>query len=45
MEIDDRAAFDAELESSKAMAEMLEEWYARVADQVIVYTDEVSQSR
>jgi hypothetical protein len=26
------------------MARMLEEWYARVADQVIVFADEVAQT-
>lgn len=44
MELDDRAAFEAEIESSAAMAGMLEDWYARVADQVIVFADEVPQT-
>jgi hypothetical protein len=43
MELDDRGAFEGEIESSAAMAEMLEGWYARVADQVIVFADEVDQ--
>jgi hypothetical protein len=44
MEVDDRAAFEAEIESSTAMAKMLEDWYARVADQVIVFAEEVPQA-
>ena len=44
MELDDRDAFEAELESSPAMAAMLEDWYARVADGVIVYAEEVAQT-
>ena len=44
MEIDDRAAFEAEIESSEAMARMLEAWYERVGDQVIVFADEVAQN-
>ena len=43
MELDERAAFEGEIEASAAMAEMLEGWYARVADQVIVFADEVAQ--
>jgi REDY-like protein HapK len=43
MELDDRAAFEAEIESSEAMSAMLEQWYARVADQVIVFAEEVAQ--
>jgi len=43
MEIDDRAAFEAEIESSEAMGTMLEQWYERIADQVIVFADEVAQ--
>ncbi len=44
MELDDQAAFEGELEASEAMAGMLDEWYARVADQVIVFADEVPQA-
>jgi hypothetical protein len=44
MEIDDQAAFEAELESSETMGGMLEQWYARIADQVIVFADEVAQA-
>jgi hypothetical protein len=43
MELDDREAFEADVESSAAMGRMLEEWYARVADQVIVFGEEVPQ--
>jgi REDY-like protein HapK len=43
MELDDRSSFESEVESSPAMARMLEDWYARVADQVIVFTKEVAQ--
>ncbi len=43
MELDDRSAFESEVESSPAMARMLEDWYARVADQVIVFAEEVAQ--
>jgi hypothetical protein len=43
MELDDRAAFESDIEASPAMAQMLEDWYARVADQVIVFAEEVAQ--
>ena len=43
MELDDREAFEADIEASPAMAQMLEDWYARVADQVIVFAEEVAQ--
>jgi len=43
MEFDDRAAFDAEVEELPEMAAMLEGWYARVADQAVVYAVEVRQ--
>ncbi len=43
MEFADRAAFDGEVDSSPEMAAMLEGWYARVADQAIVYAIEVPQ--
>jgi REDY-like protein HapK len=45
MELDDRAAFDAEVEGLPEMAAMLEEWYMRVADQAIVYAVEVRQDQ
>jgi anti-sigma-K factor RskA len=44
MEIDDRAAFEAEIEASEAMGAMLEQWYERIADQVIVFAEEVEQT-
>ena len=44
MEIDDRAAFDREVEELPEMAAMLEGWYARVADQVIFYGEEIPQA-
>ena len=44
MEVDDRAAFEAEIESSAAMTAMLEGWYARVVDQVVVFAEEVDQA-
>jgi hypothetical protein len=43
MEISDRAAFEHEVESLPEMTAMLDGWYARVADPVIVYAEEVSQ--
>jgi hypothetical protein len=43
MELDDRAAFESDIEASPAMAQMLEDWSARVADQVIVFAEEVAQ--
>lgn len=43
MELDDRSAFDAEVERLPEMAAMLEGWYARVADAAVVYTVEVRQ--
>ena len=43
MEFDDRAAFDAEVEGLPEMAAMLEGWYARVADQAVVYAVEVQE--
>jgi hypothetical protein len=43
MEIDDRAAFEAEIEELPEMAAMLEGWYQRVADQVVFYAEEVAQ--
>jgi hypothetical protein len=43
MEIDGRDVFEAELESLPEMAAMLEGWYKHVADQVILYTEEIPQ--
>jgi muconolactone delta-isomerase len=43
MEIDDKGEFERELEELPEMAAMLEGWYSRVADQVIVYGEEVRQ--
>lgn len=43
MELDDRAAFEREIEKLPEMAAMLEGWYARVADQLVVYGEEVAQ--
>jgi hypothetical protein len=43
MEIDDRAAFEREVETLPEMAAMLEARYSRVADQVVVYGEEVPQ--
>ncbi len=44
MEIDDAATFEAEIERQPAMSAMLEGWYGRVADQAIVYADEIPQT-
>ena len=43
MEIEDRAAFDREVAELPEMAAMLEGWYERVADQVILYAEEIPQ--
>jgi REDY-like protein HapK len=43
MEIEDRAAFDREVEELPEMAAMLEGWYERVTDQVILYAEEIAQ--
>jgi hypothetical protein len=43
MEIDDRGEFEREVEELPAMASMLEGWYSRVADQVVLYGEEISQ--
>jgi hypothetical protein len=43
MEIEDRGAFEREVEELPEMAAMLEGWYSRVADQVVVYGEEVRQ--
>jgi hypothetical protein len=43
MELDDRAAFDAEIETLPEMVAMVEQWYEKVADQAVVYAVEVRQ--
>lgn len=43
MEIDDRGKFEREVEELPEMAAMLEGWYSRVADQVVLYGEEVRQ--
>jgi hypothetical protein len=43
MEIDDQQHFEREIEELPQMAAMLDGWYARVADQVIFYSEEVGQ--
>jgi hypothetical protein len=43
MELTEQAAFEQEVETLPEMAAMLEGWYSRVADQVIVYGEEVAQ--
>jgi hypothetical protein len=43
MEIEDRAAFEREVEELPEMAAMLEQWYSRVADQVILFAEEIPQ--
>jgi hypothetical protein len=43
MELDDRELFERELEEIPEMAAMLEGWYGRVADQLVVYAEEVAQ--
>lgn len=42
MEFTDRGNFEREVEELPEMTAMLEGWYARVADQAIVYTEEVA---
>jgi hypothetical protein len=44
MEIDDREAFEAEIEALPEMAAMLEGWYSRVTDQIVFYGEEAEQS-
>ena len=44
MEITDRTSFDEELEGVPEVVAMLEQWYARVTDEVIVYGEEVAQT-
>lgn len=43
MEIEDRAAFERELEELPEMAAMLEGWYSRVTDQVVLFAEEIAQ--
>ena len=43
MELEDRAAFEREVEELPEMAAMLDGWYSRVADQVVVFAEEVAQ--
>jgi hypothetical protein len=43
MEIEDRSEFEREVEELPEMAAMLEGWYSRVADQVVLYGEEVRQ--
>jgi hypothetical protein len=43
MEIEDKGEFERELEQVPEMVAMLEGWYSRVADQMIVYGEEVQQ--
>jgi hypothetical protein len=44
MEVEDRGEFEREVEELPEMAAMLEEWYSRVADQVVLYGEEVRQA-
>jgi hypothetical protein len=41
MELADRAEFEREIEAVPEMTAMLESWSARVADQVIVFAEEI----
>jgi hypothetical protein len=43
MEIESRGEFEREVEELPEMAAMLEGWYSRVADQVVLYGEEVRQ--
>jgi hypothetical protein len=43
MEIEDRGVFEREVEELPEMAAMLEQWYSRVADQVILFAEEIPQ--
>jgi hypothetical protein len=43
MEIDEQERFEQEIEEVPEMAAMLDGWYARVADQVVFYGEEVDQ--
>jgi hypothetical protein len=43
MELADREAFEKEVEELPEMPAMLEGWYSRVTDQVVVFAEEVAQ--
>jgi len=43
LEFEDRDAFERETAELPEMVGMLEQWYPRVADQVIVFAEEVRQ--
>jgi hypothetical protein len=43
MEIDDQGHFEEELGKLPEMVAMLNGWYARVADQVVFYGEEIEQ--
>jgi hypothetical protein len=43
MEIEDREDFEREVNELPEMASMLEEWHNRVADQVVVFAEEIPQ--
>ena len=43
MEIENRAAFERELNEVPEMAAMLEGWYSRVTDQVVFFAEEIAQ--
>jgi hypothetical protein len=43
MEIEDRAEFEREVGELPEMVAMLDGWYSRVADQLVVYGEEVAQ--
>jgi hypothetical protein len=45
MEIERRESFESELDSVPEVAAMLTQWYERVAEPVVVYAEEVPQSR
>ena len=45
MELADRGEFEREIEAVPEMAAMLESWYEQVADQVIVYGEELELGR
>lgn len=45
MELADRQAFEREIEAVPEMTAMLEAWSARVADQVIVYAEEIEAGK
>jgi hypothetical protein len=43
MEIEDRGKFEGEVEGLPEMTAMLEGWYSRVTEQVVLYGEEVRQ--